>query len=1103
MDMYKIINLSSISRVIFFFGCANAAIAQNPDQWKEDFKDPPASAHPRTWWHWTQSNITKEGITKDLEWMKRAGIAGFMLADVSPGQGQEVQQKLVYGTPEWREALHFASEEAERLDLEMAVFSSPGWSLTGGPWVQPEEAMKKLVWSETKLRGKALFNDKLLQPPTQQGAGPNLADTPSKPGEPHFYRDCAVIAFRTPDDEAVAESAVPLVTTVSGKFEGDVLTDQNLQTGIVVKTDNLSKIAWLQLQYDLPVLARSITIGSSRGIPFGRVLASHDGRKFYTLVALPGKSGYRGGKIRTYTFPETQARYYRIELTNEPARPADVISQATTNMDSVYTLDEVWLHSGGRVNRWEDKAGFNFLFEYSGVATPVVPPSALVSSEDIFNLTSKMRSDGTLKWEVPAGNWTILRFGYALTGARNRPTIPAASGYEVDKMNRKYVESYMKNYTELLRSATGSLYGKRLRYVLMDSWEAGIQNWTDNIIEEFKKCRGYDLTHYLPVLAGRIVGGAEESDRFLWDFRRTLVDLIAEEHYGTITDYLHKQGLKTYAEAGGVSLESIEDALLNKKYVDIPMGEFWVKDLHPSSMYFEDVRGAASASHVYGKGLTAAESFTGGNYESPARLKEIADYWFSQGVNRIVFHTSAHQPLDTKPGNTMVGTHINRNITWAENAAPFIDYLSRCSYMLQKGTYVADIAFMLNEGGPSTMPFWGAGLQPSPPRGYEFDYINDDVLLNFMSVDTNGTLTLPSGMNYAVLVLPLSNQMSLPALRKIKQLVEDGATVVGPKPLSTPSLADGLEGNTELEEMAFALWGDLDGKSRTTRAFGKGRIFWGMPLEDVLAAIKVPRDITINCLPEDVAWTHRKDDDTDIYYVVNRTNTAQDLSLTLRAANKDVTLWNPDDASISPATYALKGNFMTVPVHLEGKENMFLVLSGVAPAASRNVPAKDITTLDTIVGQWQVTFQTELGGPSKVEFDSLESWTDRENDGIKYFSGTATYHKTINIEPSRIQPGANIWLDLGKVGDMAEVWLNGKKVGLAWHPPYRVDISKALKGGSNTFEIKVTNEWTNRLIGDKLNPDKKVLDSYIRPFGGSYELSESGLMGPVTLLSVN
>lgn len=1099
--MYKKTMLHCAAGVACFIaGASLNTHAQTPAGWKQEFMSPPASAKPRTWWHWTQSNITKEGITKDLEWMKRSGIAGFMLADVAAGGGQTVDKKLVFGTPEWKDAVHFAASEAERLGLEMSIFSSPGWSLTGGSWVKPEQAMKKLVWSETHIAGGKAFKGTLPQPPAQEGAGPNLANAPTRPGAKNFYADCAVIAYRTPADAATVESQQPTITTASGTADVKVLTDENTMTGISVKT-GADKIAWLQLAYPQQVLARSISIAASRGIPYGRVMASADGKAFHILTTIPGKSGYRGGNIRTYAFPDTRAQYFRIELTNTPVKPGEVISQATTAVDSAYTLSEIQLHSDGRVNRWEDKAGFNFLFEYSNTATPEVPESAEIKADDELDLTSKMQPDGTLNWTPPAGNWTVMRFGYALTGSKNRPAIAAALGYEVDKMSKKHVTAYMDYYSKLVKDATGDLYGKSLQYYMMDSWEAGIQNWTDDMISEFKKRRGYDPTKYLPVMAGHIVGSADESDRFLWDFRRTLVDLIAENHYGTVTDYLNKQGIKTYGEAGGVSLESIEDALLNKKYVNIPMGEFWVKDLHPSSMYYEDMRGAASASHMYGQNIVAAESFTGGNYESPATLKRLADYWFSQGLNRLVFHTSAHQPLDTKPGNTMVGTHINRNITWAEDALPFTTHLARCSYLLQKGRYVADVAYLLKEGAPSTMPFWGAGLQPAMPDGYQFDYLNTDAFLNMLTVDANGRLNLPSGMSYAVLALPPTQKMSLPVLRKIKQLVEAGATVVGPKPTSAPGLSAGTDGDAELKDLSYQLWADLDGDSRTRRTFGKGRVYWNQPLKDVMADLAIPRDAAVERLPDEIAWTHRRDGDNDIYYVVNRTDTVQNFDVTFRTGGKDVHLWNPDNGTVTASAYTLAGDLTRVPMHLERGQNMFVVFSEKAPMASRSVPVKAMSVLATIGGPWQLNFPPKWGAPESVQLANLSDWSTNNDEGIKYFGGTATYTKTITIKPNWLKPGAAIWLDLGKVGDLAEVWLNGKRIDLAWYAPYRVDISKALKAGNNQLQIKVTNEWTNRLIGDKANPDKKVLANYVMPFGGMYKMQPSGLVGPVRLIS--
>ncbi|HYD83863.1 MAG TPA: glycosyl hydrolase, partial [Opitutus sp.] len=528
---------------------------------------------------------------------------------------------------------------------------------------------------------------------------------------------------------------------------------------------------------------------------------------------------------------------------------------------------EAALHRGARVNRWEEKAGFSFLFEYGSVPTPDVSADATVPAGEVIDLTARLQRDGTLEWDAPPGNWTVLRLGYSLTGAKNRPATPAGSGYEADKLSRAHMEAYYHGYFDPIEKALGPHFGKSLRYVMMDSWEAGTNNWTDNLAAEFRQRRGYDPMPWLPALTGRIVGSADMSDRFLWDFRRTLADLWADAHYGTMADKLRERGIGIYAEAAGVSLEMPEDTLLNKSKVEIPMGEFWVNDLHPRLMYLQDVRGAASAAHAYGKPLVAAEAFTGGGYESPAALKNAADYWFAQGVNRLVFHTSAHQPLDTKPGNTMVGTHLNRNITWAEQAKPLFTYFARASHLLQQGLFVADLAYLLDEGAPSTPPIWGAGTRPSPPDGYDYDFINADVLLNRLSVADEGQLLLPDGMSYRVLVLPETQRMRPELLRKLRELVAGGATIVGPKPTHSPSLANHPEADEEVRALAADLWGDLDGASRTVRHYGKGRVVWGLPSSDVLTALQIPKDFDyVRGLDADMAWLHRRTPTADIYY---------------------------------------------------------------------------------------------------------------------------------------------------------------------------------------------------------------------------------------------
>ena len=1085
--------------------------AQNPGgDLEQGFRNPPESAWPRTWWHWTNGNITKEGITRDLEWMKRVGIAGMQLADVSSGSGQTIDKKVAFGSSEWLDAVRHAASEARRLDLEMTIFSSPGWSETGGPWVKPEQAMKKLVWSETVVDGPRLLEGKLPQPPSNNGPIRNLRTGGTRgnaPPDPSHYGDSAVVAYRTPAAETGMADFKPKATTPAGALDAAALYDDDLNSTVSIPAPQGGGAAWVQFEFAQAFTARAITLSGRGGIPVGRVLAGNDGASFRTLVTLPGAQLYRQGLVRTFAFPAATARFYRIEMTGAPLAPAATMSQAPAAPAAQYLLAEAVLHSGARIHRWEEKAGFSFLFEYESAPTPAVPAETAVRSRDMVDLTSRMTPDGTLNWNVPSGRWTILRMGYSLTGAKNRPAVPTGLGYEADKLSSRHMQAYFSGYVDPIAKALGPLLGTGLRYMLIDSWEAGMQNWTDEIIGEFRKRRGYDPIPFLPALAGRVVESAEISDRFSWDFRRTLADLWADYHFGVMTELSHQRGMGTYAEAAGVSLEIPEDTLLNKSKVDIPMGEFWVRDLHPRLMYYQDVRGAASAAHVYGKRLAAAESFTGGGYESPYTLKKVGDYWLAQGINRVVFHTSAHQPLDTRPGNTMVGTHINRNITWAEQAGPFMTYLARNSFMLQQGLFVADLAFLLNEGAPSTMPIWGPGLIPAPPAGYDFDYINADVLLNRMSVGEGGRLTLPDGMSYRVLVLPQTDRMRPELLRKLRELVAGGATVVGPKPLRSPSLAVYPEADAAVQALAAELWGDLDGVSRTTRRYGKGTVIWGLPLDQIMTSMGIPKDFEWERgLDADVAWLHRRSGDIDIYYVANLTDRAQAFDARFRARGKEAELWHPDTGEIEPAGYNSAEDRTIVPLRMDERGLVFVVFRKTAAAPSRAPAAEYFTRLAELTGRWEVSFPPDLGAPAKLEFPELRSWTENTDEGVKYFSGTATYTNAVEAATTWITPGAQLILDLGDVRDLAEVSVNGRAVGLLWKPPYRVDVTRALRPGKNSLEVKVTNQWTNRLAGDRsAPPEKRVLSAggpAPGPMGGmSQALPPSGLIGPVTLIS--
>jgi hypothetical protein len=973
---------------------------------------------------------------------------------------------------------------------------------------------------------------------------------------PKFYRDSAVLAYRTPEAAVAMASLHPRATSNAGPVDAGALLDDSLNTFVNIVAPKDGSPAWLQYEFEAPFTARALSLGCRSRTPVGKILASDDGVHFRTISVTPGPQGYHGAAIRTFAFPAVTAKFFRIELDGAGLLPAAVIHGGPAIPAPQYTLTEAIFYSDARVNRWEDKGAFGSLMDRYDVApTPAAPETAEIARAGIVDVTGKLDSDGVLRWDVPTGKWTILRMGYALTGATNRPATLAGRGYEVDKLSAKYVEEYFHAYVDPIRHFLGDLTGSTLQYMTMDSWEAGMQNWTDETIAEFQRRRGYDPTPYLPVLAGHVVESADVSDRFLWDFRRTLADMFAENFYGTMDSELHKNGMRAYAEASGVALEIPEDTLLNKKFIDVPMAEFWVHALHPESMYYVDVRGAASAAHVYGKPIVATESYTGGGYESPYTLKKIADYWFAQGVNRLVFHTSAEQPLDTKPGNTMVGTHINRNITWAEQAAPFMGYIARVSYMLQKGNPVADIAYLLPEGAPSTMPFWGAGLQPALPAGYDYDFINTDILLHHSGVGVDGRIhidgsrELPDGMSYRVLVLPPTSQMTPEVLQKLHDLVAAGATIVGQRPLSSPSLLHFPDADAEISALATDLWGDIDGVTSTQHAFGKGMVYDGLALDEILSRLKDPRDFASSgVLGVAPAWIHRRMPDADIYFVANQTDAPEHIEARFRVSGKNAEIWKPmsgeitaaavgghdsdsgadpvggsvEDRSgnrqpgIESAAYTTGSGFTIVPLDLAERESVFVVFRDVqariAPVGAR-VPASTVETpLTTLAGPWTLAFPDHSGAPLSVQLPALVSWTLNADPGVKYFSGTAAYSNAVQASPSWFRPGQRIYLDLGKVRDIAEVEINGKPAGLVWAPPYRIDVTDALRPGANRLEVKVTNEWTNRLIGDRLLPvEKRVLsqDGMTPPtgaggagfFGGPQQPAESGLLGSVRIVA--
>jgi hypothetical protein len=756
----------------------------------DGFKVPPDSARPRVWWHWLSGNVSKQGITRDFEWMKRSGLAGAMMFDGDTGAPRVVPDRITVLSPAWYDHLRFAAAEAKRVGLEFSMAAAPGWSETGGPWVTPEMGMKKFVWAEMRVRGGTSVGQLVALPDTP---GPfqsfpatdaiGRRETSTKP----FARDVAVFAYPVPAGDVSLASLKPFVSTNDAKLDTARLTDGDTQKRVRVVPLAKDTPAWIRFDFARPATMRALTYvgelgGRSSDGPAGRIEASDDGVTWRSLRTLTGQA-HAPAPQRTFAFPETTAAHFRVVFERDP------ITRDGWPRTPGVDVAELALVPGARVDLFEERAGFGVIRDADALHTPPVASTAAIARDSIIDLTDRLRSDGTLDWKAPKGDWIVLRTGYSLTGERNHPATPEGTGLEVDKLNAAHVRAHLDAYLGPVIRALGPDAGRDgLRNILTDSWEARQENWTEAMIGEFKTRRGYDPRPYLPVLAGRVIDSAERSDAFLWDFRRTLADLVADNHYGTITAYAKEHGLGYYGEATGAAWPTVADGMLAKSKTDIPMGEFWAIPFGGEPANFigartdefpADIVETRSTASVYGKPLVAAEALTSSLprwNSTPWSLKWVADKYMAMGVNLMVLHTSPHQPTDQAPGLSLApfGQVFTRHETWAEMSRAWIDYLARSSFLLQQGKPVADLLYFYGEGAPSGVPYDSDG-DPANPVGHGFDYVNADALLRLARVE-DGRIAFPGGASYRVLVLPDDlRTMTLPLITRLRDLVTAGA----------------------------------------------------------------------------------------------------------------------------------------------------------------------------------------------------------------------------------------------------------------------------------------------------------------------------------------
>ena len=992
---------------LLFYSCGQppASSGSGMNALKEGFLHPPDSVRPGVYWYFMDGNMSKTGMTKDLESMKMAGIGNVLFLEVNVGVPRGPVDFL---SEQWQELFRHAVSECERLGIRMTLGIGPGWTGSGGPWVAPEQSMQHLVSSTIQVSGaeKSVIRLPLPQP-KRPYFGENTLTPELKQKWNAFYKDVAILAFPTP--------------------------------------------------------------------------------------ARPGKIDDVDGK----------ALYYREPFSSKKGVPPFIPSFS----------------------------------DYADSADASIP------KDQIVDLTDKLQPDGTLNWTVPAGNWTIMRFGSRNNGAVTRPAPIPGLGFESDKFDTVALDRHLDAYVGKILSFSGLPHNGSaggLKMLHMDSWEMGAQNWTHLFRQEFIKRRGYDPLPFYPVYSGNIVGNRNISERFLWDLRQTSQELVIAYHAEQVKKYAHGLGL-------GLSIEPYDlnpTADLELGLVaDIPMGEFWSKGYGFSTAF--SIIEATSLAHTKGIPVVQAEAFTADGPEAwkqyPGSMKDQGDWAFAAGINRFFYHTFEHKPFDDslRPGMNMgpYGVHWDRMQTWWPMADAYHRYVSRCQFMLQQGRSVADILYLTPEGAPHVfLPPASAidGDKFIPDRkGYNFDGCSPGQL--YQARVDNGRIVFPEGASYRLLVLPAMQTMTPGLLEKIRSLVDAGAIVIGAPPKTSASLSGYPGCDQKVQDLARQLWGSTEmPKTATEHTYGKGKIIWGGQLVIQNKDTLYPDyELTAHYLgemgakkdfesPVSLRYTHRITADGDIYFVANRTGQPVKADCIFNTNTGAPELWDPlTGKTRALPEFSTNEGRTSLSLQFDAYQSFFIVFAKNAKTPSdekKNFPTT--TPLTDLNNAWTVSFDPKWGGPASVKFDSLTDWTSNADKGIRYYSGIAVYKKTFDL-PAAADTGKNdrLWLDLGKVKNLARIRLNGHDLGVLWTAPWKIDITGFVQQKDNQLEISVANLWPNRMIGDDQLPQDGIKDnkfpewllkgqkrtsgrytfSTYDPYNKDSALLESGLRGPVII----
>lgn len=1093
--MNKLSGICLIWLYLFTVSPIYAQTKQHQVTIKDAFISPGFDARPWAYWYWMYSTVTKEGIIADLKGFHDVGIGGVILMDIGGASNGNLRNR----SDKWFELVKVALIGAKKWGIRVSV-ASPGWSSSGGPWITPEMSMKELTWSEVRV---SQSNNSEIELPIPAH---NL----------DYYKDIAVVAFPSPQGDdwmlkdmnpKIEDTAGNEISNVSNLLDNDYQTTTRLPGKFDIVFENDTEVG--------SVLIRALPNNSFSG----KILVWNKGDHKFTEIAKinSNRTSPFASQIGTASFKNTRSRRFRIDL------------------GLARTLQEINLSGGYRLVDWVKKSGLGSKYILSS-AESLQPFSSHPSKNDIIpldkiiHLKDVLDRNNKLSWKVPSGNWTILRIGYTTNGIKIYPPPLGGDGLESDKMSKEAtIFNYNNSIKPILKKMDPEL-SKIIASHHIDSYEAGGQNWTKDFAKEFKLKCGYEIATYFPALTGRIVGSESITEKFLWDFRRTIGDLFAENYFAAAAIESHKDGLTFSNEPYGGPFDFLKAGAA----ADYPMDEFWFPETQPQEKKL--VLPGVNTGHTNNKNIIGAESFTSEApsirwNEHPYMWKATGDYLFCSGVNRFTFHVSAHQPLVGEhlvPGVGCFGNgiHFDRNNTWWKHGAKeYVEYVTRCQSLLQQGKHLADLLYFHGLDLPSNIK----GIDLRLPNGYDFDVCSEDVLLKLQV--NNNLLFLPDGKYYKYLQLPQDGVMTTRLLKKVLQLIKAGATVIGTVQNASPSLSEVIDGVEKTRtNMLNQLWGDSP-KSQGKRFIGKGRLIWGTDLQTLLTQDKLIPDFDYTTKADLlINYIHRYTKTKEIYFIANGKQKAGWATCRFRVKDMIPEIYKPYTGTVeSCKKYKSVGDYIEIPIWFDQSGSVFVVFHKSESKGPFNVSGRpDPQKLATIkfTGPWQVNFPEGWGAPEKIEFPQLVSYTDHQNEGIKYFSGTAEYNTSINVPPNLIGKNKSVSLDLGEVGVIAEVRINGKKLGTYWKPPFKVDATSAIRGGINSIQIFVTNLWPNRLIGDERQfPADKSYDvkaweylrnwkpntknplpdpnrftfTIFRAWSETDTLLPSGLIGPVTL----